>query len=392
MAKINFPSDLKKIPEIYRTEAKRLLPDKNYVGFSVTQGNAYRKKNWSINKFINLANKIEEKNKKRNKHKKINKKNTKKREVMAALGETCVKCEHCAETTRIQTDLPDPIWMYMLKRDANLSDEHRKLLHRWESESKVKTSEELVVRLLKLDRPDQLVARNLVDHNSNSRNYFTGEDSTFDLYIPGENEPIRVTRSVLNLNSSRGQDQESTRAPSTAPSAPSGDGEGSQGSSPKPTIPGFLSLSQTFMQAKGCGDPECDKPECDEDHDEDEEFFECSEDEEFDQGNFDDDGMPLVDEQSQETLLPIDPEKTYEEEESVWLMAFGATYREVRRNLQATRTGRDQKVVKHKKGSEVKKREFKVKKKFFQPGSRPRGPPNPTKKTCLLYTSPSPRD
>ncbi len=53
----------KKIPEKYKSEAKRLLPDKNYIGFSVTQGNLYRKKNWSIDKFIDLANKIDEKNK-----------------------------------------------------------------------------------------------------------------------------------------------------------------------------------------------------------------------------------------------------------------------------------------------------------------------------------------
>ncbi len=39
-------------------EAKRLLPNSNYVGFSVTQGNEYRKKSWSIFKFTALANKI----------------------------------------------------------------------------------------------------------------------------------------------------------------------------------------------------------------------------------------------------------------------------------------------------------------------------------------------
>ncbi len=55
--------NLKKIPEKYKTEAKKLLPDKNYIGFSVTQGNVYRKKNWLINKFIDIANKIDEKNK-----------------------------------------------------------------------------------------------------------------------------------------------------------------------------------------------------------------------------------------------------------------------------------------------------------------------------------------
>ena len=39
-------------------EAKRLLPANNYVGFSLTQGNAYRKKSWSLNNFILLANEL----------------------------------------------------------------------------------------------------------------------------------------------------------------------------------------------------------------------------------------------------------------------------------------------------------------------------------------------
>ena len=50
--------DIKKISKIYYDEAKRLLPEKNYIGFSITQGNKYRKKSWSIYKFISLANKI----------------------------------------------------------------------------------------------------------------------------------------------------------------------------------------------------------------------------------------------------------------------------------------------------------------------------------------------
>ena len=48
----------------YILEAKRLLPDDNYIGFSLTQGNIYRKKSWSINNFISLASKIEQENKK----------------------------------------------------------------------------------------------------------------------------------------------------------------------------------------------------------------------------------------------------------------------------------------------------------------------------------------
>ncbi len=54
---------LKKLPKEILSEAKRLLPNSNYVGFSITQGNEYRKKSWSIYKFTALANKILSKNK-----------------------------------------------------------------------------------------------------------------------------------------------------------------------------------------------------------------------------------------------------------------------------------------------------------------------------------------
>ena len=41
----------------YKTEAEKLLPEKNYIGFSITQGNKYRKKSWEIINFIELAKK-----------------------------------------------------------------------------------------------------------------------------------------------------------------------------------------------------------------------------------------------------------------------------------------------------------------------------------------------
>ena len=55
--------DYKKLPKNLLNEAKRLLPKSNYIGFSLTQGNKYRKKSWSIYKFISLANKALLKNK-----------------------------------------------------------------------------------------------------------------------------------------------------------------------------------------------------------------------------------------------------------------------------------------------------------------------------------------
>ena len=58
---INF--NCNKLPKNLINEAKRLLPKSGYIGFSITQGNEYRKKSWSIYKFISLANKSLIKNK-----------------------------------------------------------------------------------------------------------------------------------------------------------------------------------------------------------------------------------------------------------------------------------------------------------------------------------------
>lgn len=53
--KVDF--NLDSLPNELINEAKKLLPEKNYIGFSVTQGNKYRLKTWPIEKFIELANK-----------------------------------------------------------------------------------------------------------------------------------------------------------------------------------------------------------------------------------------------------------------------------------------------------------------------------------------------
>ncbi len=55
--------DAEVIPELYKKEAKRLLPNNSYIGFSITQGNLYRKKTWPLENFIKLANLIVIKNK-----------------------------------------------------------------------------------------------------------------------------------------------------------------------------------------------------------------------------------------------------------------------------------------------------------------------------------------
>jgi len=59
--RINY--DLNNINKEFLQEAKRLLPKNNYIGFSITQGNQYRKKSWPLENFIDLAKKIEKMNK-----------------------------------------------------------------------------------------------------------------------------------------------------------------------------------------------------------------------------------------------------------------------------------------------------------------------------------------
>ena len=56
--KVDFSLD--NLNQIYINEAKKLLPGSNYIGFSITQGNEYRKKSWPLENFIILAKKIVE--------------------------------------------------------------------------------------------------------------------------------------------------------------------------------------------------------------------------------------------------------------------------------------------------------------------------------------------
>ena len=55
--------DIKSISKKYFDESARLLPGKNYIGFSLTQGNVYRKKEWPLNKVIKLSEELARNNK-----------------------------------------------------------------------------------------------------------------------------------------------------------------------------------------------------------------------------------------------------------------------------------------------------------------------------------------
>ena len=51
---------LENIKKEFLIEAQKLLPKNNYIGLSITQGNKYRKKSWSLENFIELAKRIHE--------------------------------------------------------------------------------------------------------------------------------------------------------------------------------------------------------------------------------------------------------------------------------------------------------------------------------------------
>ena len=55
--------NIDKIDKKFFIESEKLLPKNNYVGFSITQGNVYRKKEWSLSNIVEICNKLVQKNK-----------------------------------------------------------------------------------------------------------------------------------------------------------------------------------------------------------------------------------------------------------------------------------------------------------------------------------------
>jgi len=55
--------NMEKIDKKFFLESERLLPNNNYVGLSITQGNIYRKKEWPLDKIIKISEELVKKNK-----------------------------------------------------------------------------------------------------------------------------------------------------------------------------------------------------------------------------------------------------------------------------------------------------------------------------------------
>ena len=55
--------NINKIHKKFHSESEKLLPNKNYVGLSITQGNVYRKKEWPLDNVMKISNKLLESSK-----------------------------------------------------------------------------------------------------------------------------------------------------------------------------------------------------------------------------------------------------------------------------------------------------------------------------------------
>ena len=55
--------NIKNIDNKFIIESEKLLPKNNYVGFSITQGNVYRKKEWPLNNIVKICEKFKQNNK-----------------------------------------------------------------------------------------------------------------------------------------------------------------------------------------------------------------------------------------------------------------------------------------------------------------------------------------
>ena len=55
--------NIDKIDKKFVIESEKLLPKNNYVGFSITQGNVYRKKEWPLSSITEICNKLIQNNK-----------------------------------------------------------------------------------------------------------------------------------------------------------------------------------------------------------------------------------------------------------------------------------------------------------------------------------------
>lgn len=119
----------------------------------------------------------------------VTKKLNKKRELLAALGQSKCTCNSCGALSSVPKDFPDEVWSYLLRRGAHLTEEQRKQIHQWDSG--VLTGNRLMELLLRLDRTDALVAQSVASSSTQHRSAYWQEGQAD--YVPPQPEaPIVI--------------------------------------------------------------------------------------------------------------------------------------------------------------------------------------------------------
>ena len=241
-----------------------------------------------------------------------------KRELTTELGDREVTCVHCNGKWTEQNDFPDSVWSYLLKRSANLDADQRKQIWQWDSREL--STARLADFLVRLDRSEVLIAANLA-----------GQAGKYTPAFHTQAGPLASGDNVVSESAEAIPSQPLVSAVALQSYLQSG--------------------TEPFAPSHGA---------VVDDDDEEYEVDSASDDQDYDMEAWDSDGQPLVDPNDpEEQYFNFDPQaENITEADAIALLAFGSMYRDSRKALAATRTGRDQKIV-------VKSKKFKTKKRAF---------------------------
>ena len=241
------------------------------------------------------------------------------------------ECSKCGHVDHKKHKIPEYIWRYLTIKTCDTSKEEKRLMLHWHHD--YADSKKLVELLLKLDATHDIDVPSVAhgpEYRTDMSNFANKSFSSSWNYV-GYNQAESQSYMVHDVDQHAGDD-------SVLP------------------IPSDLFTSEAFNQynvdqedevpadeAASAGD---DEVGLDDDHLEKNFDYEMDphSDSDFDHELYDDDGQPLVDSDNS-TLIPWQEGCVYSEAQFNYLSAFASAYREARKALQHTKTGRDYKVV-----------------------------------------------
>ena len=246
----------------------------------------------------------------------LTERNKKRSDMKCALGTEKIECPHCKEHWNRQIDLPDVMWSYMLKKGAHLSDDQLKTITHWDIARKELVGDKLIEVLTRLDRHDHTITAQGI---SNARQSLEGE---------------RRHHQHPTFDSVEG----------TAPPSHGGN---------YPAICDGNENDDGYSHAHGISSGIFVQLDSDGEEFEDDVSFGSTDSEDYDMSNVDSDGESLYDGDELKVFmmdyegnpLPEDDNYHYNEFDAAFALGYASAYKQVRSKLQATKVGRDFKIV-----------------------------------------------